>query len=224
MSVSEVAARLPGIEIVHTRSVALATLDAILSADWESRRYSFDVEWGPQEQLGSMRNGSGDECSVVFFQEGAFIRGFDHESEMSPLKRDPASLWPGLVDGIPPPFMEFVDEPAFSGKDDAPLMTVCLWRSHQDKEWSFGDLQYPTEGGAADGSDWLLGHLVDWSPQIYLESAVQYFEVELELADVAAVYQGDPLDRQRVHRMNPERDWDELVAEVATFSYPVDVN
>jgi hypothetical protein len=40
---------------------------------------------GPAEDLASMQNGSGDEYSIVFLDDGAaYARGFDHESPVSP--------------------------------------------------------------------------------------------------------------------------------------------
>jgi hypothetical protein len=39
-------------------------LDAILYPEWEYR-YSFDAEWGPEEELALMRNGSGDDYAIV---------------------------------------------------------------------------------------------------------------------------------------------------------------
>jgi len=106
------AARLPDIETLRQRCQAVAMLDAILSPDWESRYFSYTQDWGgfPCAQI---RNGSGDDCFITFGPAGAFIRGFDHESSMTPWRVDPPKLWPGLVDNVPAPFAEFLTEPAF---------------------------------------------------------------------------------------------------------------
>ena len=132
VSIIELAERFPDVRTVRSRSIALAALDAVISAEWASRWYSFDLTWGEREELGSMRNGSGDEYSIVFAESGVFVRGFDHDSVMSPYKRKPNSLWPGLVERIPESFLEFVNEPAFSAESGVPLMTICLWRGRND--------------------------------------------------------------------------------------------
>ncbi|KUM80987.1 hypothetical protein AQI70_03055 [Streptomyces curacoi] len=49
-----------------------------------------------------MRSGSGDEFDVVFSLAGAYIRGFDHESPMSPNAED--VVWPGVLDSVPGAF------------------------------------------------------------------------------------------------------------------------
>lgn len=102
-------------------------LDAVLSPGWESRYYSFDSTWGPGEEMASMRNGSGDEYSIVFSAAGMFVRGFDHESPMSPAASELGEPWSGVLDAVPEVFAGCVHEPAFSF-DGVPEFTVCLWR------------------------------------------------------------------------------------------------
>ena len=82
----------------------LAVLDAVNEAQWELRLFSSDADWSNGEQMASMRNGSGDDSSCWFGRPGAAIVGFDHESSMSPHARTPASVWPGLLAGVPDAF------------------------------------------------------------------------------------------------------------------------
>ncbi|MFD9672648.1 hypothetical protein ACFWAO_12185 [Streptomyces sp. NPDC059981] len=82
--------------------VGLEWLTTPLSPDWESRYYSFNAGWADGEEMASMRNGSGDEYSIVFSAAGAYARGFDHESPMSPFGND-GEPWPGVVDEVPAP-------------------------------------------------------------------------------------------------------------------------
>lgn len=68
-------------------------LDAILGPDWERRYCSFHGRWADGEEMASMRNGSGDEYTIVFSAAGACVRGFCHESSMSPYVND-GEPWP----------------------------------------------------------------------------------------------------------------------------------
>ncbi len=97
MTVYDVARQLPTIRELRDLCRSLAMLDAILSPGWESRYFSFDAAWAENEEMASMRNGSGDEYSIVFSAAGAYIRGFDHESPMSPYNDDDRDPWPGEV-------------------------------------------------------------------------------------------------------------------------------
>lgn len=78
--------------------------------------------------------GSGDEYAIVFSPAGAYIRGFDHESPLTPYHHeDVPAPWPGVVDSVPEPFRRYVDEPAFTDEDGTPVVTVCLWRGTADE-------------------------------------------------------------------------------------------
>jgi hypothetical protein len=67
---------LPAIGVVRRWSQSLAVLDAIMSTEWEYRYFSFDAEFGRRQALASMRSGSGDEYSITFTDDGAFLCGF----------------------------------------------------------------------------------------------------------------------------------------------------
>src|SRR5689334_5634570 len=57
---------LPGVDHLRRLLQSMAMLDAILSPEWEFRYYSFDSKWSPGEQMGSMRDGGGDDFFAHF--------------------------------------------------------------------------------------------------------------------------------------------------------------
>lgn len=71
--------QLPSPDELERICKGLATLDAIVCADWESRYYSFDAAWSANERMASMRNGSGDDWNLVFETSGVFMKAFWHE-------------------------------------------------------------------------------------------------------------------------------------------------
>ncbi|MEV0195908.1 hypothetical protein [Nonomuraea sp. NPDC050691] len=95
MTAHDAARSLPDIPALRDLCRSMATLEAVLSPEWSSRCHSFDADWGPGEEMAAMRNGSGDEYSIVFSAAGAHIRGFDHEAAMSPYGND--GPWPGAL-------------------------------------------------------------------------------------------------------------------------------
>jgi hypothetical protein len=115
---------LPDIDRLKALCQSLAMLDAIMSPDWEYRYYSFDSKWGINEMMASMRNGQGDDFFILFNNSGAIIKGFDHESPMSPYAHKPKRVWPGVLDDVPDVFRSFLDEPAFTIEDTT---FVFLW-------------------------------------------------------------------------------------------------
>ena len=101
MSVYEVIQRLPDLPTVRRISRALAVLDLILNDDQDILSYfSFDARWSETEEAALMRDGSGNEYSIVFSPDGAFAYGFDHESPMSPYANS-SNLGPGCSTACP---------------------------------------------------------------------------------------------------------------------------
>ena len=216
MPAHEVALALPEIAVLATRSRILAVLDAILSPDWEFRYFSFDSRWAPGEEMASMRNGSGDLYSIVFSAAGAFIRGFAHESTMSPVRG--GEWWPGLVDRVPEVFASCVAEAAFSRPGAGLEATVCIWRQAGDDRWHTGDIVLPDEDDP-DGADWLFETLLDRTCASYLAFAEDYYETEIDKDAVAEIFDQSPLTDELVRRLNPDLRLADLASDLAEIGH-----
>ena len=107
---------LPDISTLQQRARALAMLDTILCPDAQYRTFLFDPAWSGDEQMAKQEDGSGNDCFLLFAPLGCFIRGFDHESEMSPWAQDPPQVWPGVLSDVPGLFAPMVNEPAFDNE------------------------------------------------------------------------------------------------------------
>ncbi|WMT42780.1 hypothetical protein RE628_11100 [Paenibacillus sp. D2_2] len=184
--------------ILRQRLAAMSILDAILcSEDW-LRRYQFNPQWDEGKVLASVSNGSGDEIYVVFTPEGVIIKGFDHESKMSPNARDDGEVWPGIYEQTPPSLLSGLNDEALCKED----VTFCLWRESGDQKWRCGDIE---SKGFDDGSNYLLGMIYE-APQDYVDWAEDYYEMELPVDVVIQVYNGDPVSEEMILTLNPERD------------------
>ncbi|WP_433341676.1 hypothetical protein [Micromonospora sp. CA-111912] len=218
MSVHDVARVLPDPTTLRDRCRALAVLDAALGHDPAFTYHRFDARWGPGEELASMDNGSGDEWSIVFAPAGIFVRGFDHESPLSPAGNDSGELWPGLVDTVPEAFAACVREPAFSF-DGTLEATVCLWRETGDDRWRHGDVVLPADGD--DGADHLFGLLTDGTPEAYQDWARDYYERPVDLDAVREVFALRPVTPDLLRRLGARQALDELAGELARIGHPV---
>lgn len=216
-SAIDLAQRLPEPETLRLWLRSLATLDTVLSPEWEYRYFSYDPVWSETEHMASIRNGSGDEANVVFGPSGTYIRMFDHESALSPWRL--GGVAPGVVAAVPSVVAEYVTEPSFGEPDGGPAITACVWRLRDDERWSAGVPSDPLLATAEDGA-WLLD-VVDGEAASYRRFAEDYYEVPVDAAVVAAVLASAPLSREMVTLLNPEAEVDEVLAEVATMGYPV---
>ncbi|QMU73122.1 hypothetical protein [Streptacidiphilus sp. P02-A3a] len=219
MTVYDVARRLPAVDDLRDLCRSLAMLDAILSPDWEGRYYSFNASWADGEEMASMRNGSGDEYSIVFSAPGVYVRGFGHESPMSPYGND-GEPWPGVIDEVPDLFKSFVEEPAFTDENGMPVVTACLWRGATDDRWNHGTIDFPKGAVDPDGSTSLFELLVEQTPKAFQRFAEDYYEVSVDLAAVSQVYALRPLSNELVSSLNPEVCLADLAQDIAEIGYP----
>lgn len=225
MSVLDVLQHLPGLSRVRDLSKALAMLDAVMSPHWEVRYYSFDSRWAPDEEMASMRNGSGDDYSIVFSATGAFVRGFDHESPMSPYRVAPMQLWPGMLDGLPQELLHLAAEPAFSDPEGTLLATACCWRLKSDSQWACGNVALPSDGSDdPDGSTFLFDLLSDDRPEAYQQFAEEYYEVQVNLEAVRHIYALHALTPDVVAALNPDVSVAELEEDRQAIGYPAPAN
>jgi hypothetical protein len=194
-------------------------LEAILSPEWEDRYHSFASDWSETEEMASMSNGSGDEYSIVFSPAGAYVRGFAHESAMSPYVED--GVWPGVLDEVPEVFRSCVEEPAFSDEDGMPVVTACLWRTVRDDAWRAGTIEFPeVSTGDPDGADYLFQLLADRSAEAFQRFAEEYYEVPVDLAAIRHVHALGPLTPEVVAALNPDLTLDDLARDIEQIGYP----
>ncbi|MEU7722702.1 hypothetical protein [Streptomyces tibetensis] len=219
MTVHDVARHLPEIAVLREHCRSMAVLEAVLSPERESRRHSFDDHWSETESMASMRSGSGDEYAIVFSVAGAYVRGFDHESSMSPYADD--GPWPGVLDEVPEVFRPYVEEPAFSDEDGMPLVTACTWRETADDRWKAGTIDFPDATSEdPDGAGYLFQLLVDRTPEAFQRWAEDYYEVPVDLKAVHHVFCSRPLTEEVVRALSPEIVLADLSEDIAEIGYP----
>ena len=182
-----------------TKSVA--TLDAILCPEWDGRYYSFDSHWDNGEQMASMRNGCGDDWKAHITQSGIILFGLAHESDTY----RPGNPWPGVLDDVPEVFQASVSEPAF----DTTNLSYCIWLLSDSAEWQMGSVAFPfPDSSDPDGSVDFLA-ILDGKPVTYRDWATDYFETDVDLAAVEAIYDGNELTPDLVKSLNPQIELEE---------------
>ena len=200
-------------DIPHLRRLtrALATLDAILESQPEYRYYRFDSRWRDGEMMASMQNGSGDEWQALFCVAGVAIHGLAHEAPLFTFGQPRA----GIFEGLPAEFHDnFLHEPAF----DTSNTTFCIWRLATSAGWSSGSMPVPS-GDDPDGSASLLD-ILEGQPEQYAGFAAEYYERDVDVAAVAAIYGHVPLSASLVRRLNPAASLPALAGDLERIGYP----
>jgi hypothetical protein len=207
-------AELPGIDEVKRISQSIATLDAIMMDEWDYRYFSFDANWGEGEMLATMRDGTGDSYFILFNSFGATIKGYGHESEMAGYTVDSGKVWSGVIDELPPEFEAVLTDPALVAEETS----FCIWRLYSDSRWQTGKIDFP-EAEDPDGSEDLL-FMLDGNPDTYRRWASEYYEKDIPLDAVKAIYEHKPLTQQLVSRLNSERRIEDLESDLNEIRYP----
>ena len=204
-TVYEAAALLPGPAELRAHLRALAVLDSTIGDDPRFCVYAFDADRGPGEEAALMDNGSGDDFSVLFAPAGVLIRGFDHESAMSPYGTEDEQVWPGVVDEVPTALRPLLDDPAFRDEGlDFTRVTVCLWRETGDTAWRTGSaIDFPAGHESPDGSGFLFHLITDRSPETVQAHFEDYYERPVPLDAVRHVLAGHPVTPAIAAALNP---------------------
>jgi hypothetical protein len=191
----------PDIDTLKRRMQSLATLDALLSPEWEFRYFSFDKHWGAGEMMGSIRNGPGDDVFALFADVGCFIKEFYHEEA-------------NLIEAysrVPVEFLEATREPAFSPEN----VTTCYWRSRRSDHWEMSG-----NDGMFDPSASFLLALIDGKPETYESFVKDYFERSLPSDLVTQIFDHQALKASNLDSFAYAGKLEKLKMDIKQIGYP----
>lgn len=197
--------KLPAPKQLKTLMQSMATLDAILCSEWQYRHYSFDSTWGPSEEMGSVRNGSGDDLFVLFNDSGAFLKGFSHEfpkQELSPEM---------FYKDVPSAFRAGVDEPAFSPQN----VSYCAWHELANPAWKDS-----VKEKDLDFNVFFLIQDLDGQASTFQKFAAEYHEMEVDIRPLQAVFDQTSMTEDLALSLNPEVDYSSLLSDLKQIGYP----
>lgn len=150
-----------------------AQCDALITSEDWLRSFWYEQHWSDGIAMAKYDNGAGDHVIALFSVDGKVVlKGFDHESEVSPYARDEYGIWPGIYEGMPQEFLRLIQDEAIESE----LVTFCCW-STDGKSWETGTALLPV--GIDDGSDWLLD-MVQMDAEEFIEWAKSYYEDNFE--------------------------------------------
>ena len=205
-ALNTVGLNLPEPSELCNRIKSMAMLDAILSPEWQYRFFSFNVAWTEETQLGSVRDGSGIELFFVFTDgRCAFkINDAEHLSAMTN----------GATTAIPPEYLSVLSEPAFSPAD----FTAFGWFDSLSGLWHEVSSESPI-GTTPLVASIFASHL-PMTPGDYKTWAEEYYEVDIDIHDVKAIFDRTALIDELVQSLNNEISLPVLVEDELEIGYP----
>lgn len=241
MVVPEVLVGLPDSDELKHRSQVLAVADVICSFNglsaregndpFEFLRFRFLDEWSGLDSVATFHSGTDDGFAIFFTPLGTYIKGFDHESEMS-TAGDGTGPWPGLLETLPEWCTFYAVSPesqfdlVYRHRDGStePLMTLGLWRATGDTQWKHGDFPYgASDGDFGDGASWLLGPLINWSAEALTTYFSDYWGSPTgDLTAWSRLLGRAPLSRNLVGSLSTNAEWGSVVEQAGIIGYPVE--
>lgn len=198
---------------MRERLRTFAMLDTIVAPDMRS--FEWHPKWGKREQMGAFKDGEGNFFFAWFSPKGTVVRGFDHESKMSPFQKDPPVIWPGLFDGLPKALAYATKEPAFALEE----ITFAFWCLGRDGDWEAGDVKL-AKGPDPDGAVQLLGCF----QKNFHRWANGYYGTELDDAAIARVWAGKAIDWSTLEALNTDFDERAVREEAELLDWPIDLS
>jgi hypothetical protein len=191
---------IPPINELKRKLQSLAMLDAILMTDWSLRYFSFNSKWGPNEMMGSMRDGEGGEFFFLFAPFGAAGKIYSKETALGPKAAS-------ALAGVPADFSAFLSEPAFSIN----LATCYLWRRPHESAWSVAP--------AGIGKLPFLAFISD-AGEHYRAWANDYYKTKLDADAISAVFHQRLLTLSLIKSINPNADTAAALTDAEEIGYP----
>lgn len=177
------------IEDLKKKLKSLAIADAIIEPEWEYRYFSYTSQWGPNEEMASMRDGSGGHWFVLFepdkvaykciSPDDGLIKNIDEIENQIPIKHQ-----------------NFIHEPAFyAGK------VTSIWILERNEWFKFGipNIQYLVD----------LEQVIDWGPSEYKTWAEDYYEKDLDLSSLKQLFEHE-ITEKIINTLNPAMSYQDL--------------
>jgi len=208
----------PCIDVMKKSIISMSALDIILNEEEWIRIYSYDPNWGNKVSLGKIDNGGGDNMHILFSEDGCIIKGFDHESELSPHAQDEFKVWNGIYEDVPDKLLKLLEDEAIEKED----VTFCIWRESKAYEWKKGNVEIPKEYD--DGAVYMLGRIYT-NPDEYLKWAKDYYddlEDRLPIKLIEDIFYFKPITKEMIKCLNKNRDCEEVFESLRKIGYPVE--
>jgi len=200
---------LPAPDEMLRKSKSLAMLDAIYCQQWDLRYFSHHSKWGDAEEMGSMRDGEGNDYFILFSPAGTAMKGCFLDAGTQGV-----DLINEIHSSMPARFSDFMHEPAFSMDESS----FVAWFDDAHHTWIKIGASHNLET-ADDGSAWLT-QWIRKGAGFYREWAAHYYEEPIDLGLVEHVFSFQPLDIVSIRRLGLKLDEHQLFEDIDEIGYP----
>lgn len=206
--------KIPNTDELVKRLLVYAKIDYFMNHDEEEYKvYHYDdKDWVKDGHYFRIDDMGGDHYHVLTSPVGSVIKGFGHETDMSPYNFEEGDL-PELIKnhdfyhGMPEALFQLIDDEALE-KD---LVTFCVWQEAGQQQWNCAPIDLPDDW--SDGSADFLAYVLDLQRYgIWFEG---YYEEPIDQDVLNLLYNGVPATKGMIEKIPTEQDVEELLRDYA---------
>lgn len=211
MNINQTKEKFPQPETLLKRLTFYSIMDVIMNAgaEYDGSVYHCNTDWNAGVSLFTIDDGGGDHFHVLFSQDGCIIKGFGHESDLSPYNYEDDESYPDyrFYENCPHEFYELLDDESL----ERDLLTFCAWHANEDGCWQAQSINALADwrDGSADFLEYVsnLDEYADWLSA--------YYETDIYTETLLDLYNGAAITEDIISMLNPKADPDEVMAMVA---------
>lgn len=205
MNIKNNNSKIPGSEELQKRLLAYSKIDYIMNGENEFLKiYHYDDKnWVKNGHYFRIDDSGGDHYHVLISPAGSVVKGFGHETEMSPYNFSDEDM-PALIQthdfykGMPQVLYQLLEDDALE-KD---LVTFCVWQKSEEKHWSYAPIDIPSNW--ADGTKDFLTYV--FPPEEYLQWFEEYYEKPLDKKVFHKIYTGEEITADIIEKIPTEHN------------------
>lgn len=210
---------MPNKEKLRSHLVSLCALEIISSNEDSERLHKF-VKRSELGELFHLDAAAGDNLYLLFSKDGIIVRGFDHESELSPYNKESFEPVKGIYENAPAALLDSLRKMIIY-EEDFDEVTFCAWNLVDSTNWFMGK----PESNRKDSGIW-LGDLEQerlLSPKDWcVEVGAQVFGLDIHEDIVEDIFNHQPIEPKTISQLNPDRNVNSALADLISLQYPVE--
>lgn len=188
--------------VLLQRLTAYSIIDVIMNAgaEYDGSVYHCNTDWNAGVALFTIDDGCGDHFHILCSKQGCIIKGFGHESDLSPYNYDETENYPNyrFYENMPHELYELLGDEVL----ERDLLTFCAWHTAGDDSWRSAHMPVPDDwrDGSTDFLDYLSGR------DDYIAWLKEYYEADIDSAAVTDILDGAAITGELVAELNAAAD------------------
>lgn len=197
MNINQNIVKIPNSIEIFKRILTYTKIDIIMNPDdYSLRVYHYNRDFFEKNCFFSIDDFSGDHYNIVFSLENTFIKGFNHESELSPYNKELLKTLGkhNYYENSSKSILKILEDPSME-KD---IVTFFIWKNKEDQIWNYNKINISED--LEDGTEDFIYYTSDI--YAYKEWFQEYYEKEIDIEILKKIYDGEKITKSMINNIN----------------------